>query len=207
MPDNEHFHVIAVQDHGTAREWWTIRTNQYDHGEAVQAAGQLLSWEPDHQAHGDETDDEAESGDDHDAPAWSATWITRCTEPCTWAAVPPAHTWMLPAPGEPWRTADGVTPQPPARTASVSLSTIRPATEAELELLELTDVDIALLELTDSDLAALELTDADQAHAALERDPEPPSAWEWAARMFEPDPWDRPQSPDPRDRPRSDPER
>jgi hypothetical protein len=43
-----------------------------------------------------------------------------------------------------------------------------------------------------------EFTDADRAHP--DWDPEPPSMWEWAARMFEPDPWDDPDpSSDPAD--------
>lgn len=49
-----------------------------------------------------------------------------------------------------------------------------------------------------------EFTDADRAHAALEWDPEPHSPWEWAARIFEPDPWDCPQPPDPSNRPQAD---
>jgi hypothetical protein len=170
MPVSEHFHVIAAQDYGTAREWWTIRTNPYDHGEAEQSARQLLAWEPDRHAYRDEPDDQAETGDDQPAPAWSAVWITPCAQPCTWAAVPPNHAWTLPPPGDPWWAADTITPRPPARTANVVLSTLQPATESDLRRLDPPGPARQLLTLTDADRAQLKLTDRDRALLALSDD-------------------------------------
>jgi hypothetical protein len=145
MTSSEHWHVIAAQDHGTAREWWTIRTNQYDRGEAEQQARQLLTERPD--GHGDGDDpwgDHAETGADHPNPAWSAIWLTICTEPCTWAEPVPGYTWILPPPsGQPWWHADGTSAPEPRRTGSVTLSTITPATPADLALLELTPAELA----------------------------------------------------------------
>lgn len=160
MTDTDHWHLIAVQDYRTDREWWTIRTNQYDRGEAAQQARQLLAERPDGHGdgHGDGNDqwgDHAETGDDHPEPVWSAIWLTSCSEPCTWAAAPPSYTWTLPPPGDPWWTADGILPRSPARTASVALTTVQTATWAELKQMGLSDDDLKLLGITDADLADL----------------------------------------------------
>ena len=141
-----HWHVIAVQDYGTGREWWTIRTNQYDCREAEQQARQLLTERPDDQADGaDPWDDQPETSDGHPKPAWSAIWLTRCTNPSPREVPPPGLAWQLPPPGDPWWTADGVVPRPPTRTGSVTLSTITPATPADLALLKLTPAELAEL--------------------------------------------------------------
>ena len=141
-----HWHVIAVQDHGTGREWWTIRTNQYDCSEAEQQARQLRTERPDDQAGGDDPwDDQPETSDGQPKPAWSAIWLTRCTNPSPREVPPPGLVWQLPPPGDPWWTADGVVPRPPTRTGSVTLSTITPATPADLALLKLTPAELAEL--------------------------------------------------------------
>jgi hypothetical protein len=153
---NIHWHIIAAQDHGTGREWWTIRTNPYDRGEAEQQARQLLTEGPDDRADGDDpSDNHAETGDHHPNPAWSAIWLTRCSEPCTWAEPAPGYTWILPPPGQPWWHADGTSPPESRRTGNVTLSTITPATPADLALLTLTPAELA---------AALDPSES-QAHA------------------------------------------
>jgi hypothetical protein len=146
MTSSGHWHVIAVQDHGTAREWWTIRTNPYDRGQAEQQARQLRTEEPDDQADRDDPrDDQAEASGGYPKPAWSAIWLTSCTEPCTWADPVPGYTWTLPPPGQPWWHADGTSPPDPCRTGNVTLSTTRPATPADLALLRLTPAELAEL--------------------------------------------------------------
>lgn len=143
MTGIDHWHLIALQDHGTSREWWTIRTNPYDGGEAEKQARQLLTEQSDDQADGGDPWDE--TGGDRPDPAWSAVWLTSCTEPCTWAEPGPGCTWILPPPGQPWWHADGTSLPEPHRTGSVTLSTIRPATPADLALLTLTPAELAEL--------------------------------------------------------------
>jgi hypothetical protein len=164
-----HWHVVAVQDHGTGREWWTIRTNQYDRSEAEQHARQLLN-EPPHDQDDDSRDDHAETGDDRPEPAWSAIWLTSCTVPCRWAGPAPGLIWHLPPSGDPcWHK-----PGPPHPTRNVSLLTIQPATEADLELLKLTPAELALLEPTPAELAGL--ADVAELTAALEASEDQPGA-------------------------------
>jgi hypothetical protein len=152
---SEHWHIIAVQDHGTGREWWTIRTNQYDRGEAEQQARQLLTEHPHDQADGNPWDDDAETGDDHPDFAWWGIWLTSCSGPCMWAEPVPGYIWTLPPSGQPWWHADGTRTPEPRRTGNVTLSTIVPATKAGLKFLTLTRAELAeLLDLGLTDLFA-----------------------------------------------------
>jgi hypothetical protein len=167
VTDSQHFHVIAAQDHGTSREWWTIRTNQYDRDEAEQQAQQLLAEGPNHETDSDDLwNDQAETGGDQPEPAWSAVWLTSCTQPCRWASPTPGLTWQLPPAGDPWWTADGITLQPPARTGSVTLVTVQTATWAELKQMGLSDDDLKLLGIPDAELAALTAHPSDRPRMA-----------------------------------------
>lgn len=199
MTSSEHWHIIAVQDHDTTREWWTIRTNSYDQTEAEQQARRLLTEDPAGQAD-DDVDDQAEADDDHREPAWSAIWLTSCTDPCAWAAVPPSHTWTLPPPGDPWWTVDGVQPRPPARTRSVALTTVQTATWAELRQMGLSDTDLKMLGAADADLAqpaaSGQPASADAIDTAEAAQWKPaPSPWEVAARHFDPPDLSNPPEP------------
>jgi hypothetical protein len=156
MTDSQHWHLIAVQDYDTAHESWAIRTNQYDRADAEQQAHQLLAEGPSHETDShDLWDDQPETSADQPEPAWSALWLTSCTQPCQWAGPTPSLTWQLPPADDPWWTADGITVHPPARTGNVTLVTLQAATWAQLKQMGLSEDDLRMLGATDADLADL----------------------------------------------------